>query len=174
VPVRLKPDRPENEAFAPGRWNLELGAQGFGEAWNYNGSREELYSLTAGFTYGCREGLMFVAAVPMFYVSQRTQDAALVGVTGGVRWRVARHRRISAFGELALGVSRAEIFVPPRGTRFNYVFQPGAGLIVSAGKRASLVGAFRWLHLSNNSLAGRHRNPDIEAFGFQLAVLLPF
>lgn len=163
-----------NDAFSRRRWHLELGTQGFGEAWNYNDSREELYGVTAGFTYGWRDGLMLVAAVPMFYVSQRTKDAGLVGVTGGVRWRVGSARRAAPFVELAVGVSRAEIFVPPRGTRFNYVFQPGAGLTVAAGKGVSVVGAFRWLHLSNNSLAGRNRNPDIEAFGFQVGVLLPF
>jgi hypothetical protein len=164
----------ENGAFAARAWHLELGGQGFGEAWNYNGSREELYSVTAGLAYGRRDGLMLVAAVPMFYVSQRGSDAALLGVTGGVRWRVVRGRRANPFVELLVGVSRGETYVPPRGTRFNYIFQPGAGTTYEIRKGLAVVGTIRWLHISNNSLAGRSRNPDIEAFGLQLGVLLPF
>jgi hypothetical protein len=170
------PPRPPSspDPFADGRWSLELGGQAFAEAWNYNASHEDLYGMTAGFAYGCRNGLMFVAAIPMFYVSQRTTDTGVLGITGGVRWRVAKARRASPFLELAVGVSRSELYVPPRGTRFNYIFQPGAGVVLPLRNTTHLVATFRWLHLSNNSLAGRSRNPDIEALGVHLGVLLAF
>lgn len=162
------------DAFARGAWHLELLGQGQTEAWNYNGSHEELYGLSTGFTYGLRDGLTLVAATPMFYTSQRTTAAALLGLTGGLRRRVVRHGRASGFVELEVGVSHAELSVPPRGTRFNYVFQPGAGVTAPLGRRGQLIAGFRWLHLSNASLAGRNRNPDIEALGVQAGVLIPF
>ena len=37
-----------------------------------------------------------------------------------------------------------------------------------------LLGGLRFVHLSNNGLAGRSRNPDIEAFGPTLGLLYGF
>ena len=37
-----------------------------------------------------------------------------------------------------------------------------------------LLGAVKWIHVSNNGLAGRHRNPDIEAVGAQVGLLIGF
>jgi hypothetical protein len=36
------------------------------------------------------------------------------------------------------------------------------------------LGGLRWVHVSNNSLAGRDRNPDIEAIGPTIGVLFGF
>src|SRR4029079_5925869 len=106
------PAAPPADAFGDGRWNLELGGQAFAEAWNDNGSHENLYGPTAGFTYGCRDGLMIVAAIPLFSWAQRTPNTAVLALTGGVRWRFVKMRRTSPFVELAVGVSRSEIYVP--------------------------------------------------------------
>ena len=162
------------DAFAKGGWHLELLGQAQTEAWNYNESHEALYGLSTGFTYGLRDGLTFVGATPMFYVAQRTTNATMVGLTGGLRQRIARRGRASCFVELEVGVSDAEIIVPPRGTRFNYIFQPGAGVTLALGARGHLVAGVRWFHLSNASLAGPNRNPDIEALGLHGGILLPF
>jgi hypothetical protein len=37
-----------------------------------------------------------------------------------------------------------------------------------------LLGGLRFVHLSNNSLAGRNRNPDIEALGPAIGLLYGF
>jgi hypothetical protein len=161
------------DPFTRRAWNLEILGQALSEAWNYNGNHENLFGLSTGVTYGIREGLALVAATPMFLVTERTSNATLIGVTGGVRKRVARWTRASAFVEIVVGVSRAEASVPPRGTQFNYVFQPGGGMTWRLGRSHGIAGV-RWLHLSNNSLEGRNRNPDIEAIGVMAGVLLPF
>jgi hypothetical protein len=162
------------DAFADGAWHLELSSQAFSELWNYNLSREELYGLSTGLTYGAREGIALFLSTPVFYVSQRTADALAIGLTGGARWRIARRGRAAGFLELTLGVAHAETPVPPRGTRFNYVFQPGAGVTVGVRGRAHVMAGIRWLHLSNAGHGGRDRNPDIQAVGLHAGVLLPF
>jgi hypothetical protein len=40
--------------------------------------------------------------------------------------------------------------------------------------RTQLLVGLRWVHVSNNGIAGRQRNPDIEALGPQLGLLLGF
>jgi hypothetical protein len=162
------------DPFARGAWHLELSAQVFAEAWNYNVSREELYVLAPGLVCPVRDGLAIVAAVPMGYVSQRATDAAFLGVTAGVRWRAARRGRASLFLELSVGAAQADTPVPPRGTRVNYLFAPAGGVTIALPHGAHLLVGLRWLHLSNNSLAGRDRNPDIQAIGVQAGLLLPF
>jgi len=171
--AQSSPDPAPSDSFNAGAWNLEILGQAFSEAWNYNANHEDLFGLSTGFTYGIRDGMTAVLAAPMFLVTERTSNATLLGVTGGIRKRVARWTRVSAFVEVLVGISRAEASVPPRGTQFNYLFQPGAGIVGRLG-RGQFVAGVRWLHLSNNSLEGRNRNPDIEAIGVMTGVLLPF
>ena len=84
----------------------------------------------AGFTYGIREGLAVKVATPLYYVWQRGTDGYLFGVTGGLRGRLVKKPRWSAFWEFELGVSEADTYVPPRGTRFNYLAIGGGGMTV--------------------------------------------
>jgi hypothetical protein len=37
-----------------------------------------------------------------------------------------------------------------------------------------VLGGITWVHVSNNGLAGRDRNPDIEAVGPRFGILLGF
>jgi hypothetical protein len=162
------------DPFARRAWVLDLSATGLSEAWNYNESREELYGVDLGMAYAARDGLVLHVGSMLAYTSQRGADAVIVGVVGGPRWAVFRRAGRSLTIELDVGVSRAELPVPPRGTRFNYVFRPTIGAVWPIG--AGLIGTagLTWLHLSNNGLAGRHRNPDVQAIGLRLGVLLPF
>ena len=40
--------------------------------------------------------------------------------------------------------------------------------------RVSLVTSLQWIHMSNNSLKGPARNPDIEAIGPTVGLLVAF
>jgi hypothetical protein len=144
------------------------------EAWNYNISHEELFGGFAGATYALRDGLALTASIPLHYVSQRGVDGWILGATFGVRGRVFRWRAASVFLGFEVGVSEADTFVPPRGTRFNYLALGSAGAMVRVRRSIHILGAFKWIHVSNNGLAGRNRNPDIEAVGPQLGVLIGF
>jgi hypothetical protein len=165
---------PTDDPFARQGWHLELAVHGAVEAWNYNISREEMAAGTAGFTYGLRNGLQFTASWPLYYVSQRGVDAVIMGATFGVRGRVFRRDRWTAFLELKVGVSDADTFVPPRGTRFNYLALGGGGATVRLRKGVHALAGLEWIHVSNGGFAGRDRNPDIEAVGPRVGVLLAF
>jgi hypothetical protein len=162
------------DAFARRGWNLELSSHAAFETWNYNISHEEMYAIVPGLTYGIRDGLVVTASGPLYYVDQRGVDAWLLGVTAGVRARMRRAGRVSAFCEAQVGISEADTYTPPRGTRFNYLAMGGAGATVRLRRGLHLLGAITWIHLSNNSLAGRDRNPDIEAVGPKVGILVAF
>lgn len=163
-----------DDPFAARSWQLELSAHSAVEAWNYNISHEEIYGGFAGLSYGVRDGLALTAGAPLFYVSQRGVDAWVLGATFGVRGRICRRHRTSVFLGFEVGISEADTFVPPRGTRFNYLALGSAGMTVRVRRSVHVVAALKWIHLSNNGLAGRQRNPDIEALGPQLALLIGF
>ena len=163
-----------SEPFAEGGWHFEASIHGAVEAWNYNVSHEELYGLTEGITYGLREGLVLVARQHIYYVSQRANDSWLLGLTGGIRGRVYRRGRAQVYLEGDVGISDAAIAVPPRGTRFNYVATGSGGVLVRLSPRMHALAALEWIHVSNNSLKGPGRNPDTEAIGPRVGILLGF
>ncbi|MGB2713311.1 MAG: hypothetical protein WBC51_03970 [Vicinamibacterales bacterium] len=168
--AQMTPDDP----FERRAWNLELGGHGALETWNYNGSHEEMSGLRAGFTYGLGNGITFIAGWPLYFVSQRGLDGYLFGATCGLRGRVYRHGRFSGFLEFELGVSESDTPVPPRGTRFNYLAMGGAGTTIRLRPGVHLLTGLKWVHVSNNGLAGRDRNPDIEAVGPYASLLVRF
>jgi hypothetical protein len=170
-------DRDERDAGDPfGRrsWSLELSSHAAFEAWNYNISYEEMFAIVPRITYGIRDGLALTAAGPLYYVDQRGVDAWLLGLTTGVRGRLFRSRRVTAFWETEVGVSEADTYTPPRGTRFNYLVLGGAGTTVRVRPGLHLLASITWVHVSNNGLAGRDRNPDIEAVGPRFGIVLGF
>jgi hypothetical protein len=101
-------------------------------------------------------------------------DAYLLGVNFGVRSRMVRRGRVSVFVEFQVGISEADTITPPRGTRFNYLALGGAGATLRVSPAVHLIGSIRWIHVSNGGRAGRSRNPDIEAVGPQLGLLIAF
>ena len=155
-------------------WHLELSLHSAFEVANYNDNHEEMLGEFAGFTYGIHEGLALRVSTPLYYVWQRGTDGYLFGVTGGLRGRLVKKPRWSAFWEFEVGLVEADTHVPPRGTRFNYLAIGGGGVTVQIRPGIHLLGGLRFLHLSNNGLAGRSRNPDIEALGPTMGVLLGF
>jgi hypothetical protein len=163
-----------DDPFGRRGWHLELGGHAAFETWNYNISHEEMYAVVPGMTYGMRHGLAITATAPLYYVSQRGVNAYLFGVTVGVRGRVYHRARVSAFLEFDVGVSEADTYVPPRGTRFNYLVLGAAGATIRCLPGVHLLASVKWVHISNNGLAGPSRNPDIEAVGPHLSMLLRF
>ncbi len=153
---------------------LTLSAATLVEAWNYNASREEIYLVSGGLRHEIGSRLSAGGELITAYVSQRGVDSFAVGWLGGVKWKFYGRARRALSLDLDVGMARSEIATPPRGTRFNYLFRAGltASAPVRAGVHASI--AATWLHVSNNSLEGRGRNPDIQALGVAAGVLVPF
>ena len=71
-------------------------------------------------------------------------------------------------------MSDAAIATPPRGTRFNYLALGGGGVVVSLKPRVHLIATLELIHISNANLKGPDRNPDIEAIGPSLGVVIGF
>jgi hypothetical protein len=146
---------PDDDAFAAHWWHFEADAQAALEAWNYNISHEEIYAIGEGLTYGMRDGLMLRMNQRIAYVSQRSQDAVLLGLTMGVRGRVYRRGRVSAFLQGELGISYTAIATPPRGTRFNYLAAGGGGAMARVHARVHVVTTLQVIHISNAGLKAR-------------------
>jgi hypothetical protein len=172
--AQTEPPSPSDDAFAGGRWHAEFAVQAALEAWNYNPSHEELYGLIQGVTYGIRNGLVATVRQRLIYVSQRRNDSRVLGITGGLRGRLYRRGRASVFWQFDLGVSDAAVAVPPRGTRFNYLALGGGGFTWRINKRLDLLTTLEVIHISNAGIAGPDRNPDIEAIGPSLGLIVGF
>lgn len=174
LPAAAQTERQLDDPFARGAWNFQLAAQAAFELWNYNGNHEEMYGFVPGLSYGLSDAVAAVVAFPMYYVNQDGVDAGLQGITFGLRSRLYRHRKVSIFFDFEVGVSYADTYTPPRGTRFNYLALGAVGTIVPVGRGLDLMTGVRLIHVSNNGLAGRDRNPDIEALGLHVGVLRRF
>jgi hypothetical protein len=164
----------EDDRFARRSWTLELGGAAAIETWNYNISHEEMAGIYYGLTYGLGKGVVLMAGGALYHVEQRAPDAYLFGATWGVRGRIVKRPRWSPFWEFRVGVSESDTLAPPGGTRFNYLALGAVGATVRVRGRVHVLGALEWIHVSNNSLAGRSRNPDIEAVGPKVGVLIGF
>ena len=163
-----------SDPFAAGRWHFEVATHAAVEAWNYNISHEELYGINEGLTYGLRDGLVMTLNQRVYYISQRANDTWLLGLTFGIRGRVYRRGPASVFIEGNVGISDAAIATPPRGTRFNYLALGSGGVIVRMTPRLHLLAALQLIHISNNGLKDASRNPDIEAIGPVLGMVIGF
>lgn len=173
LPVRAHAQTTE-DPLSKRSWQLEVTGHGGIETWNYNGNHEDIAGLFPGFTYAIREGLAVKVALPLFYVWQRDTDAYVFGATCGIRGRFTRKPRWSAFWEFEIGVSEADTYTPPRGTRFNYLAIGGGGLLLRVRRDVHVLAGLRWVHVSNNGLAGRSRNPDLEVVGPMVGMLVGF
>jgi hypothetical protein len=162
------------DPFAQGRWHAEFALNASLEAWNYNASHEEAYGLLEGVTYGLHDGLVLVARQRTYYVSQRLNDTWVLGVTAGLRARLHQRGRTALFLQGELGISDAAIATPRRGTRFNYLALGGLGALVRLNPRLHLVAVAELLHLSNAGIKGPDRNPDIEAVGPTIGLVVAF
>jgi hypothetical protein len=163
---------PAADPFTRGAWHFDSDVVAASEAWNYNLSHEEIYGLNEGITYGLRDGLVLRASQRFAYISQRSQDGVLLGLTIGVRARAYHRGRISAFVQADAGISYTAVAAPPRGTRFNYLAIGGAGVMVRVRPSLHLYSTLQLIHLSNAKLEGPARNPDLEAIGPSIGMTL--
>jgi len=168
------PPSSDEDPFADGRWRAEFLAVAALEAWNYNPSHEELYGLVQGITYGLRDGLVLMARQRLFYVSQRSNDSRVLGLTSGLRWRVYQRGRTSWFVQFDVGISDAAVALPPGGTRFNYLAIGGGGVMLQINRRLQAIATLEVIHISNAGVAGDDRNPDIEAIGPSVGLTIGF
>ena len=155
----------ERRPFQHGVVGIEAAVAPLVEIWNLNGHREPLVEVNASLWGAVSDrfnvGLEFRHA----FVIQHTPGAFVQGISPLLRWRFADRPAWDWFVEAGPGVSWSDLETPPRGTRFNYLFQAGAGAMRRMARNQHFVLAYRFLHLSNNQREGRDRNPDLEMMG---------
>jgi hypothetical protein len=155
----------ERQPFQKGVVGIEGSVAPLVEIWNLNGHREPMIEMNASFWGAVTDRFSLGFEFRHAFVIQHTPGAFVQGISPLFRWRFADTPAWDWFVEAGPGASWSDLDTPPRGTRFNYLFQAGAGAMRRMARNQHLVLAYRFLHLSNNHREGRHRNPDLEMMG---------
>jgi hypothetical protein len=164
-----------HDPFAKNAMGLEVAGGVLTEAWNSNGTHEWIGAGTFGVNWTFHRGQ---ALVVQFYgagIDQATPRAAFLNaIVPNVRFRVYTRERWNMFIEVGAGASWSDTTTPPRGTRFNFLLITSTGFMYRLTPQIQAVASARLLHLSNASLMGRDRNPDIEALGGTFGIYFGF
>lgn len=145
------------------------------EAWDYNLSEEWFGGGSVALWYFVLDGLAVGVEATFVRVNQDAfPDSLLRGVSEKVRWHFIDRRQASLFAEAGIGASWSRQPVPRRGTKFNYLLHAGGGTTARLSRRTDLIVEIRWFHVSNNGREGRNRNPDIQALGGNIGILVRF
>ena len=145
------------------------------EAWNSNGTHEFVGEGTFSVNWAFMNGAALVVQFHGAGISQATPRAAyLNGLIPNVRFRLFSKNNFIWFLDVGAGVSWSDTATPPRGTRFNFLLQANSGFMYRLKPQIHAVVSARLLHLSNASLFGRDRNPDIEALGGVFGIYFGF
>ena len=155
----------ERQPFQRGVVGLEAAIVPLVEIWNLNGHREPMVEMNASIWGAVSDRFNVGIEFRHAFVIQHTPGAFVQGISPLLRWKFADTPAWHWFVEAGPGVSWSDLETPPNGTRFNYLFQAGAGGMRRMARNQHLVLAYRLLHLSNNKREGRHRNPDLEMMG---------
>jgi hypothetical protein len=150
-------------------WHFDLAGAAFHEAWDFNGSTESLAGAFFGIDRRVWRRVALRVELPAVHIFQSGDDAWLGGVTVGTRFRWRPHTGASLFVEISVGASEATRPTPPGGTNFNYLALMGGGVEVPF-RRVYVSVTGRWFHVSNASLEGSGRNPDIQSLGVLFGV----
>jgi hypothetical protein len=154
---------------------VELGGAFLSEAWNFNSTYEWIGDGSFAMWWAFKQGHALVVEFHAFGVHQPRPRAAFVnGIMPIYRVRLFEGQKTSMFVELGVGVSWSDTDVPPRGTKFNYLIVTSAGLTHKLNNQVYAIASARVLHLSNASLMGPNRNPDIEAVGGYFGIFVGF
>jgi hypothetical protein len=157
--------RQSRDPFARGTVAAEFSFGPMVEIWNFNGRQEWLVDGTAAMWGAIGRGFCLGVEFSHLRIFQETPGAFVQGLSPLIRWRVVDRERWEVFIDAGPGLSWSDLPTPPRGTKFNYLFQSSAGVMRRVGGNSHAVMGVRFLHLSNNHREGRQHNPDLEMLG---------
>jgi len=161
--------------FARNAMGIEIAGALLTEAWNSNGTHEVVGEGTFGINWCFAEGIALVVQFHAAGIAQAAPRAAFLnGFAPNVRFRLFSRRDFTWFVDVGAGVSWSDTTTPPRGTRFNFLLIASSGFMYKLKPQIYAVASARLLHLSNASLFGRDRNPDIEALGGTFGIYFAF
>jgi hypothetical protein len=142
------------------------------EIWDPNESNDAVAGVSVTLAHALFDGWIVGGEIIGVGVVQSNGSAFVGGGIALVRRRLLGSGRFNLFADAGLGFSYADAPVPLNGTRFNYLLQTGVGAARGLTRRVDLIGHLRHLHVSNNGLAGRRRNPDIRGLGVQAGLAI--
>ena len=157
--------RQSRDPFARGMIGVEFSVGVLTEIWNLNGDRESMVDGTAAMWGALGRGFCLGVEFSHLRIFQETPGAFVQGLSPLIRWRFVDRDRWEMFVDAGPGISWSDLPTPPRGTKFNYLFQSSAGVMRRVGGNSQVVIGVRFLHLSNNHREGREHNPDLEMLG---------
>ena len=99
------------------------------------------------------------------------EDVRALGASVMIRRRLrVRSSAAQFYGEVGTGPMWAEKAVPAATSRFNFVTQFGAGIILRPASRFPVVAGYRWVHVSNGGYSPRNPGLNISSFviGFRV------
>lgn len=155
--------------FNKGSVGIELGVAPMAEIWNINEEHEAVIEGTTGFWGAVHDRIAVGVEFHHLWVVQDAPGAFVQGVSPLVRFQLTKHRRWNWYADTGCGVSWSDLTTPVRGTKFNYLFQAGTGVMRRLNANGHLLVAYRFFHLSNNGREGKDHNPDLEMMGPYLA-----
>ena len=168
-PPSVTGDGSTADAVATRTWAVELTGGFFVESWDMNQFREQLAGGAVSLYRQLSPRWAIGFEAQMLHVNQTSANNVLMpALSVMLRWTALEVGQTSVFFEGGAGPSYASDRVPDHGTQFNIVAQTGVGLSRRLVSRVDMLGGARWLHLSNNGLDGRWRNPDIQALGLYI------
>ena len=135
------------------------------EIWNINEEHEQVLEATASFWGAIGKKVALGVEFHHAWVFQDAPGAFVQGVSPLVRVKLTGKPVMNWYVETGPGVSWSDLATPARGTKFNYLFQAGTGLIRRVGRTSHVTLAYRFFHLSNNGREGKDHNPDLEMMG---------
>jgi hypothetical protein len=155
----------DRDPFQKGTVAIEFGAAPLFEIWNLNEYREEMLETTASFWGAVHNRVALGLEFHHVWVFQRVPGAFVQGLSPLVRVKLTGKPKWNWYVETGPGVSWSDLEPPYRGTKVNYLFQGGSGLMRRTSAHSHLRIAYRFFHLSNHRRAGKDHNPDFEMMG---------
>jgi opacity protein-like surface antigen len=163
----------DGNSFDAGTWTLQFSAAYFDDL---SPSDENVATGTTavGYYFADRWALNLEVVGYALDAKQGGDDTQGAGVNLGLRWHFIAQDRVSLFLEGAAGMLYADERFPPGGTNFNFALQAGLGATFRVYENVHLIGAARYLHISNANLHGIDENPSIDSIGGYVGVLFEF
>ena len=155
----------ERDPFQRGSVGLEVGVSPMLEVWNINEEHEEVIEGTAAFWGAIASRVAVGIEFHNAWILQEAPGAFVQGISPLVRVKLTNRPTWNWYAETGPGVSWSDLETPIRGTKFNYLFQAGTGVMRRMGGSSRLLIAYRFFHLSNNGREGKIHNPDLEMMG---------
>jgi hypothetical protein len=138
--------------------------------------RQEMYSGGLGAEFFVWDNISVIPEFVGYYVNQ-DEDARGFGFQIVLRWYFAHlfDDHLHAFIEGGSSVNYFDRRVSdPDGTHFNFIEPVSLGLKLDVSDTVSILGAARYLHLSNAFIEGSDRNPSIDGFGAFVGMSIRF